>query len=430
MELFEYEDIFDEKANSYECNFFHMKVDSIDLKDMDFAKMSPRDLGIFIHEYVHYIQQITTPYGLAYSTFFIKKFVLSRDFINQSNPVILPLNVDDFFDHVKTNEDILGKKNGTIKYNKGKVDEVFINIDDVVKAERENTSVNIGVHDFELNRKLDNGFSFGYNCIIESMAHMIQSYIRPDLRHKKVPYESAQMVCSVYCPEIAENTKLLISICYTALFFDNPGVAFFTLIDYAKKHREKNGLEIFHDIMTNHSRKYKGKEIPAYRLMHFIIDDFTMYIQAVIGTELVYYKKVFNNCKLEASSGESKLLDIIYNGDISKQEDIDKLTEFYGVPCIDSIAIEPFIPRDEAYLESATLISFEILIKRLQEKEGIKICSRFDRCEKFPRDEQKTSKECFCCQWNKTENCWFTSGLHYWGWENKSFVQKEDIESN
>lgn len=421
MELFEYEDIFDEVVNSYECNFFHMKVDSIDLKNMDFAKMSPRDLGIFIHEYVHYLQQITAPFGLAYSIFFIKEFLFCRDFINRSNPVVLPIKIDEQFDHVKLTENNLRKINGSTHYNKSAVDEIFIKTEDIIKAKEERTAVNIGVRDIELHRTMDKGFDFGYNCIIESMAHMIQSFINPDLRHNKVPYVSAQIVCQVYCPEIAHDTKLLISICYSAIFFDNPGVAFFTMVDFARKNPDMNGQQIFKIFMTDFSRKYKGVEMPAYRMMHSIIDDFIMYLQAVIGTELVYYKKVLNNCKLEASSGESKLLDIIYNGDISKQEDIEKLISFYGIPCIDSSAIEPFIPGEKVYLETATLISFELLIKRFKEKDNSKKCVRFERCNKFPRVEQKTSEECLFNQWQKTEKCLFTNGLRYWEWDKKEF---------
>ena len=32
--------------------------------DQDLNQMSQQDLGIFLHEYVHYLQNISTPYGI------------------------------------------------------------------------------------------------------------------------------------------------------------------------------------------------------------------------------------------------------------------------------------------------------------------------------------------------------------------------------
>ena len=74
------------------------------------------------------------------------------------------------------------------------------------------------------------------------MAHLIQSLVNPDVLVLNLPikYRAAQMICREYCPEIAEDIKMLISLCYTALYFDNPGAAFFTMIDYANEHPGEN----------------------------------------------------------------------------------------------------------------------------------------------------------------------------------------------
>lgn len=89
MELFEYDNHFEERINSYKCNFFHMNLEgktSIN-NGGTFNKISLRDYASFIHEYVHYIQQITTPYGLKHSSYFNNKYLLYREFINSQEEV-------------------------------------------------------------------------------------------------------------------------------------------------------------------------------------------------------------------------------------------------------------------------------------------------------------------------------------------------------
>lgn len=428
MELFEYDADLEGRVNSYECNFFHMILENCDLKGGRFSEMSKEHLGSFIHEYIHYLQQITTPFGISFSKHFIQKYILYRDYIDNHKSVELPLSLGEDYAFVEFAEKSLGVRNGTVKYTKGSVDHVIVTNRDIAFAEKDNTAVNISVIDDELKRTHKQGFDFGYTCVIESMAHMIQSLINPDVEefHRPVPYKTAQMICREYCPEIADDTKLLISLCYIALYFDNPGVAFFNLIDDAKNHREQNGIEIFKRYMRDYSRLYKGKEMPAYRMMHQMIDDFILQLGGLLVHDLVYYRQVLDNCKREASSGESILLDIIYNEDIGSDVSIKKLNDFFGIPCIDALAPEPIIPKatEDGLLETSCLLSMEILIKRFLEKDGQKQCVRFGRCELAPYKQRKTSQECINgCQWDKDENCLLTGGLHYWKWRDKTFIE-------
>lgn len=48
-----------------------MIVEGCDFKESP-EEMSIEHLGSFIHEYIHYLQQITTPFGLSFCHHFIK----------------------------------------------------------------------------------------------------------------------------------------------------------------------------------------------------------------------------------------------------------------------------------------------------------------------------------------------------------------------
>lgn len=423
MELFEYDNHFDERINSYKCNFFHMHLegDSPVLNNGLTNGIPLRDYASFIHEYVHYIQQITTPYGLKYSSFFNNKHLLYREFINSQQTINLPVRLGKVPEPARKMEEELGGKDGSKFFNKGNIDDIEINPQDIISAKQEDIAVNIGVYDFENNRAFENGFQFGYWCVIESMAHMVQSLINPELFHSVVPYESAQLICRKMRPDLKDDVRFLISVCYTSLYFNNPGHAFFEILESIPQGGE-NGVSLYQRYMRDYSRVFKGNEMPNYRMMHMLMDDFAHKLGVLVGAELIYYKDVFDHCKRESSRGDSLFLKIIYEGDMHNIDNLREILKFYGYPAIDSCLNDIVVPYNfvtrRPYLETASLISLELVINRFEEKGGYKHCLRFPICD---RDRENDAVEEFCAnrQWRKANDCLFKGGMHYWQWEGK-----------
>lgn len=426
MELFEYDNHFDERINSYKCNFFHMYLEGKTPINNSgtFNKVSLRDYASFIHEYVHYIQQITTPYGLKYSSFFNNKYILYREAINLKEEIHLPIKIDEIIEPANRMEEELGKKNGCLFFNKGNIDDIEVNPQNIKTAKEQDTAVNIAVYDFENNRIFEEGFKFGYWCIIESMAHMVQSLVNPDLYHSKVPYQSVQLICNKIRPDIKDNIKLLISVCYISLYFNNPGCAFFEVLKSIPE-RGENGVELYRRYMRDYSRTFRGKEMPNYRMMHILMNEFVDKLGALVGNQLAYYKDVFNGCKRESSKGDSFFLNMLYNGNIDTIDDLCKVLNYYGYPAIDSCNDNIVVPYNFAinkpYIETASLISLELLINRFEEKKGNKTCLRFPICNRN-RENENVEESCIEKQWMKEKACLFKSGLKYWQWQNKRFI--------
>ena len=69
-------------------------------------------------------------------------------------------------------------------------------------AEKEKKAIKIGVYDYTEDEVYEDGFNFGYYCIIESMAHLIQRKIWPEVEHNQIPYKSAEIICKYWYPEI------------------------------------------------------------------------------------------------------------------------------------------------------------------------------------------------------------------------------------
>ena len=425
MELFEYDHHLGERINSYKCNFFHIYLEgeSPINNNGSFNKVPLRDYASFIHEYVHYIQQITTPYGLKYSIFFNNKYLLYRGYIDSLNFIELPLKLNEVIEPANKMEEELGHKNGSKFYNKGSIGDIEINPQDIELAKREDKAVNISVYDFENERIISDDFQFGYWCVVESMAHMVQSLVNPNLFHAKIPYKSAQLICDKIRPDLKGDVKLLISVCYVSLYFNNPGYAFFEVLNSIPRGGE-NGVELFRRYMRDYSRTFKGQEMPNYRMMHIMMDDFAHKLGALVGNQLMYYKDVFGSCKRESSKGDSFFLNMLYLGDISKIDDLCKVLYYYGYPAIDSCSDDIVVPHNfttkKLYLETASLISLELLINRFEEKEGNKTCLRFPICNRN-RENDKIDEFCEVQQWLKEKACLFTGGLSYWKWKNKQF---------
>lgn len=425
MELFENGNHLDERMNSYKCNFFHMFLEGESpIINGGYNKIPLRDYASFIHEYVHYIQQITTPYGLKYSTYFIKNLLIYRESINSSQKEInLPFRLK-VNEPTKQIEVELANKNGSESFAKGNINDIEINNNDVKLAKQQQSAVNIGVYDFENDRAFNEGFQFGYWCVIESMAHMVQSLINPELNHRIVPYRTAQLVCSKIRPDLRDDTKLLISICYVSLYFDNPGHAFFEILDSIPQGGEK-GVELYKRYMIKYKRRFRNKKMDNHEMMNIIMNEFVIILGALVGNNLIYYKNVLNNCKLESSKGDSLFLRMIYYEDISNIDRLSEIISFYGYPAIDSSKssdiVVPFDQETERpYLEHSSLISLELLINRFKEKSGNKVCLRFQICNRN-RDNDIIEEFCAEQQWLKEKTCLFKAGLQYWGWEDKQF---------
>lgn len=422
-----YDVLLNGRTNKYESSFFHIYLEGESpLTNSGYKDVSKRDYGSFIHQSTHYIQQITTPYGLKFNKYFTYGLILFRDLIDSKESHSTPIVVNEVVQAAEDFKSELIKKNGSSNFLEGNINDIEIKVEDIALAKLNGTAVNIGVYDFENNRAFEDGFQFGYTCVLESMAHLIQLLINPELSHREVPYQSAQLVCDKIRPDLIEDTKLLISICYTSLFFDNPGHAFFEIIESASL--TENGLQLFHRYMVDYSRKFQGETMPNYRMMHIMMDDFIDNLQALLGNDLIYIKNVMENCKYESKKGTSVLLNLLYHEDLNTSESLDKLLDFYGYPAIDADNSDIVVPFDlktnRPFIETASLLSLELIVLRLKEIDGKKECTRYSICDRITRENNRDLIDECCAefQWEKQLPCLFSNGLSYWRMSDKNFT--------
>lgn len=423
------DDIVSGTISKNETTFFHIYLSGESpITHNGFKEISVKDYATFIHEYVHYIQLITTPYGLKYSKFFMNNLFLFREFIGDNEILNIPVKMEEDIPWARELESELRNKNGSKTFVECNIGDVEVAATDIEKAKIEDTAVNIGVYDFDNQRVFSEGFQFGYTCVMESMADLVQSLINSEFNHSNVPYKAAQLICNRIRPDLKDDTKLLIAICLTALFFDNPGYAFFEILESAST--TESGVELFHRYMNHYGRKFRGKDMLNYQMMHILMDEFTDQWEELLGCKLVFMKRMMENCKYESEEGISVLLNLIYFEDLSSHETLTKLLDFYGYPAIDSKNSELVCPRNpdtnKPYVETGALLSLELIYARFKELGNNKVCIRYETCDRITReiDKELIDEHCAGTQWEKQLPCLFTAGLSYYKLSEKKIVQE------
>lgn len=119
---------------------------------------------------------------------------------------------------------------------------------------------------------IENGFYFGYMCIIESMAHLIQSFINDKLYHATIPYCSVELICKSIIVKSQMIKKwwfhfVFVRWCSIIL------VLHFWFGRVIEKNQSLNGYELYKKILKDKSVTHMGKEMPMYRALCLFLDD-------------------------------------------------------------------------------------------------------------------------------------------------------------
>lgn len=430
MSLFDY-DILNGKCSKYETNHLHIYVDDdIDIENLDNMTLSA--YATFVHEYIHYIQHITSLYDIRMSDMYNRVFAKYRDYIRSNKTIVIPLKLWETDDVIRTFVDFFNKIEGdkTTEFN---ISDIEINEREISIAEKEKTAVWIGCYDFDNDKAEEHGFRFGHRCVVEGMAHSIQSIINEEVVHTVIPYHAVELIIGKEIPQIVENKKLIASICLCALFWDNPSIGFFEVLKLLKHHPNWNGKDLYRCIIRDYTVSHKRQIMPFYRLLTEFSNDLKESLGSLMGIDLEYYSKVIDNCVLDCNNYHHRLIDVLYDCDITNRTIFkEKLLNHYGFPFIDGknrCALPSKVEdgKQSGYMESAILYGIELIMARLLLKGNKKECKRYPICASTMFIESAkcdASEECLYAPWKKKEKCVFTETMSYFGIQDKDYQDK------
>ncbi len=227
---------------AYYPGVFIIKIDKVLREGIQYDDFSKEDWQTFVHEYVHFLQDISTSHGYLY--YFHKSQLFDLCFYelqtNTTGTVVLPILTE----HTKmrnapAKELLLDFYGGdTSHFRLHHINRIAIEVDEVVtemiseesELDSEMYSVNIYYDDKDI------PYAFGNECIIESMAYLIERYLfGAEERKNELPYNSCEIICQYIYPELLSKPDRISMLCEVSLMHDNCGLFYYGLVDLCKK---------------------------------------------------------------------------------------------------------------------------------------------------------------------------------------------------
>jgi hypothetical protein len=218
----------------YRPSFFKMQVNHTDdLNNPNVLTDIPS--AIYLHEYIHFLQDITTTYGFINISTVVDYIKFVNNFTRNGTSRIFSVPVipksspnDEVFFNLKLKKEYVGsvddiatatvttvtKQSKTIALKNGDIDL------DIVVIDYNDSGGNLHHH------------HFGSHCIIESMAYMIENSIYPNLLTSPpdFPYKSAQKIIETEYIAFLHNPLNALALCDVSLGAFNPGEFFFSML--------------------------------------------------------------------------------------------------------------------------------------------------------------------------------------------------------
>ena len=410
-------DLQGQTVNRCEVYHFHIYIEG-DM-ELPLEANNAHMKGVFMHEYIHYIQHLTTLCGVMLSRMHNMLFCNYRAYFADYNEIPIPLTWRMVSPEMQQFFDSFDKTKGNRTY-RNRLDEIRVSQDEINSARKEGRAVRLDTYNEETNQWTKKDLNFGYYAIIESMADLIQRIYEPEVNHDAVPYLIVQKLCKAYYPEVADDSNMMIALCTCALMSSNPGIGFFKAAEFAKTRRGLNGAELYHAFVAESTITLKNNTTTT--IVQWFERQFTDYdrtLEQALGVA-DYYREAFESALRYAQSGENLLLMLLYDESVTPDQYFDYLKNAYGTPYIEAYN-QTFCPgRESMPMDVVAAVGLELLFKGLSCNNNTN-CPRIDSCTR----QAINSYDCINGnQWYREQQCPFKAAMHFFGLEGKTFVRQ------
>ena len=200
-----------------------------------YEKLNEKEVSIFIHEYIHFIQDITTYIG--YNNLYVYSEYLhgavNKIYKKPIGNIDLPMTLNDNYKNITLNQFINKESCGSIQ----EVNEFFlINITYEEKQVPYKNPFVSHIKKVKLHSAKKDIVDFGYLAIMESMAYLIEKQItKGSTTPPDFPYRSAEMIVKEYYEEFGDDPLRIIALCDASLQFSEPARIFIESLEEFKK---------------------------------------------------------------------------------------------------------------------------------------------------------------------------------------------------
>lgn len=241
-------------SGTYDPGFLHLRVFTQNqIKDLnEMLEKDPAMFSTFLHEYIHFLQNVTTTTGLQDSIQWIEYIKhVNWSVRHDSSPEFqTPFQLDNS-SNVKVNRDLMAIYRGAgEKYDTPKVKYRGYFVDEVPATDMNGGTVKVKryvVNYLDIDTTTERSYHFGYRCIKEYVAHAVQVQFQKDKVHPDIPYLLCEQIIQAECPHLPHDPRLMIAFCDACLMHYHPAEIFFETLRRMKSNNDSpsNALEIF-----------------------------------------------------------------------------------------------------------------------------------------------------------------------------------------
>lgn len=399
---------------SYNTSFFH--IFTAGEFNSDLSLISQEDRGTFIHEYIHYWQNIGTLWGLSSSIMRYEMMLRLKEEIIGLKEIKLPYAIT-LTEDLSRCDNLFRVGNGFFndsQFYEEKLDQtkrIEIRTYYQIVYEKKVPIVSLVV-------TFENGatctLELGAHIIKESMAALYQSMVDPEAQHDDVPYNVVKALCKHNYPSLFGNPKLLICCCHAALFSMTPGDTLIMLLAKAEKDNITNGTQLFSDYINQSTiSTEQGKNIPVPDYFDNMVDLFLEKLNQNLFAPLDYIKKVMERVRL--SNQSLPLLAVLYEEKTNSisTENLNTIIGWTGIPYIHTEnngyhfpataeKISNQITEKDVSVDVIELIAQEAMSEFLTKEQPYRCCPFYAM---MCNETSFAKEECFGKPWLGTDCC-------------------------
>ena len=406
----------------YIPSFFCMKIDSLSYDEM----MSDREISLFVHEYIHYLQNITTTYGLERLNYDFAILCKMVDWIKERDnvDVYVPLSEDILSELTKSNKKI---KDLTWGESVDIDDFTFVSVEVFDKEEIDEQRIveTIGIN-YKNKAGIEGLCSFGAREIYESMAYLIEQHITKNYElSPDYPYKVAIMVVDYIYPELLNDYRNLLILFDKALMSSNPGAELYSIVQWLKQinYSGSNPTNLFLFLDHYWELSDMGERISCHKYFINRAEEVRNNLHAILNDKYfidyhTWVDRIIDYVIYLRTNKPLFWLDLVEYGYIKNNPIWSEIINNAGSPLIETIKHEYFYVNPIGF-DSSSLVYFKVF------NQIYKLFVMGDtKCDLMPwcndtRNAVNVDRTCFNCPWNHPDYNWqlctFRGIWQHWG---------------
>lgn len=235
----------------YEPGFIHLRIntsdDLSDLIKLAQCTVSAKWMPTFLHEYIHFLQDITSTQGLLNFIHVVEALKNANKQVNEAGQAEFPIPL-------RISNDFNWGTNTKLK-------RIYRGVETPVrsacylgyKVAREEITASDGkkinapkylVKYYDDGAKTTETCHFGSIHLKEYMAHAVQNQFAPGTTHDDIPYRLVELIVAKEFPRLARDSALLVALCDAALMDLHPARLFFRTLERMKERHKRNFKDV------------------------------------------------------------------------------------------------------------------------------------------------------------------------------------------